>query len=340
MTTIRIKTMLSIFLGVVCVFGTSGMVYGDEEGIVGYDVQAILPDNQVTKDNSFFDLRMTPSAEQTISIQINNTSDEESTYDLSVHQAYTNNQGFIDYDQVSETVKDKEYDIAKIASIADSVTLPGNSSKTVPITIQMPKASYDGQIMAGIQVVKQEDTQDKGQISNRYGYIIGLKLTETDNEVPRQLILETVEPAVSFGTTSVIARLFNPTRDAYGHLVYDANITDAKDKKTIKAAHFDTDMQMAPMSTYDFAIDWKGERLKAGKYVLHLTVTDAKDNKWEFEEPFTITAEAAKKINAATIDQVTDKGLPSWVYILIGLLLACVLIGSVFIIAKRKKDKK
>jgi hypothetical protein len=64
---------------------------------VGYDVQAVIPENQVDKTKSFFDLRMQPDQKQTISVRINNTSDQDSEYKVTINQAYTSDQGFIDY---------------------------------------------------------------------------------------------------------------------------------------------------------------------------------------------------------------------------------------------------
>lgn len=335
------KQLAALFLGLLMMVSFGTLTFAEtDNSTVGYDVQAVLPDNQITKENTFFDLRMKPSDKQTITIQVNNTSDEEGTYELSVNQAYTNAQGFIDYDRSMSQVTDKDYDMTKIANIQDTVTIPSHSSQEVPIELTMPKDAYDGQLLAGIQVTKAETNQAEGHIGNSYGYVIGLKLTETDTEVTRDLILEKVEPAVSFGRTSVVAYLKNPTRDAYGHLVYKGTVTDKGTNKVVKEVSYDNDMQLAPMSSYGFAIDWENERLKAGEYALHLTVSDAKDNEWTFDETFKITEKEAKEMNALTVDQGSHQSLPMWVYIVIGALLALVLLVIIWFILLKKKQKE
>ena len=312
----------------------------EDAGEVGYDIQAVIPENQIDKEKSFFDLRMEPAQEQTIHVKINNTSNAESTYKININQAYTNSQGFIDYNEKKESEKnDYPYAIDSIAKVADTVTVPKKSSKEVPITLTMPKDQFDGQILAAIQVVKETEKKQKG-IVNSYGYILGLKLTETDTEVPRKLTLKKVEPAISFGKTSVVAILDNPTMDAYGHLKYEATVKNRKTNKEVRHVTYDNDMQLAPNSTYRFAIDWEKEPLTAGEYSLHLRVTDAKDNEWIFDENFTISAKQAKEINEATIDAGKKATIPMWIYLVFGILLGVILLGIFWIILLKRRKKE
>lgn len=308
---------------------------------VGYNIQAVIPENQTDMSKSFFDLRMKPEQKQTITVKINNTSNQDSDYSVKINQAYTNDQGFIDYsDSKKANGNHYPYDISKIAKVDDKVEVPKNSSKDVPVTLTMPKQSFDGQILAAIQVIKENGKAKEG-ITNDYGYILGLKLTESDVEVKRQMKLKKVEPAESFGKTSVVAVLENPTMDAYGHLKYEASVKDSATGKVIRTVSYDNNnMQMAPNSQYRFAIDWENKRLKAGDYSLHLKVSDAKSNVWAFDQKFTISDKQAKDVNNATIDAADNNHLPIWVYIVIGILLAIILLGIIwFILTKRKKAK-
>ncbi|MHC5247484.1 DUF916 and DUF3324 domain-containing protein [Enterococcus sp. LJL90] len=308
---------------------------------VGYNIQAILPENQVNDQDSFFNLRMEPSQEQTIQFVINNTSSEETTFALSINQAYTNTQGFIDYSDADAQLDDSlKYAISDIATVDNSVTVAANSSATVPIELKMPAEEYAGQILAAIQVIKEQDDDSSG-ISNSYGYILGLKLTENDQAVTRELNLLSVEPAISFGNTSVVATLQNPTMDAFGHLVYHADVYNLADNEIVRSVDYDNNMQMAPNSTYGFAIDWDNQALEAGDYRLALTVGDAKGNVWEFDEAFTITEQQAQEINSVTVDEVNTQRLPIWVFIVIGAMTAIVLLFIIWLILakRRKKDE-
>lgn len=315
-------------------------VLADTENNVGFTINASIPENQVDKNQSYFDLRMTPNQEQEISIQITNTSDADSQFKVNINQAYTNRSGFIDYsDSDIKADSSLPYEIADIVNYEPTVEVKANSSLRYPITLKMPTEQFDGSIMAGIQVVK-ETTGNANGITNKYGYILGLKLTETENPVKRKLNLLGVNPAVSFSRTSVVANLQNPTMDAYGHLKYEAKVTNVKTGELEKEVRYDENMQLAPNSVYDFAIDWDDRRLVAGKYLLDLVVSDAKNNRWEFSEAFTITKKEAKEINKVTIDKAKENSLFKYIIILIIVLLFLVVLFGLYIIKQKRRDEK
>lgn len=312
-----------------------------DEGNVGYDIQAIIPENQVDKSQSYFDLRMTPGQQQTINVRVNNTSDKDTEFKVSINQAYTNAQGFIDYADSKETEKNNyPIKLSDIAQVESSVTVPKDSSVEVPVNLVMPEQQFDGQVLGAIQVTKDASKEAQG-ITNSYGYVLGLKLTETNTEIKRDLLLNSIHAAVSFGKTSVVAQLENPTMDAFGHLKYDAVITNASTNEEVRRVNYNNDMQIAPNSYYNFAIDWEGKRLTAGDYKLDLTVSDALGNLWHFNDKFSITKKEAAEINSVTVDAAKQSKIPMWVYIIIGILLAIILVGIIWFLLfkRRKKDE-
>ncbi|MGX7025069.1 DUF916 and DUF3324 domain-containing protein [Vagococcus hydrophili] len=330
------KKWLWVIIGLVLIFVTGNTSQAEEsESDIGYHIQAMIPKNQLDKEKSYFDLRMKPGEKQTIEFAISNTSEEESEYEVAVNQAYTNAQGFIDY---SEPKKSKlvKYAIEDIAEVEKSVKVAPRSVKKVPIKLTMPKESFDGQILSGIQVIK-KGKKESSKITNSYGYVLGLKLTETDKAVKRDIKLKKIEPAVSFGKTSVVVELENPTMDSIGHLKYDVKITDEKTEETIKETTYGGDMQMAPTSSYRLAIDWDNKSLKKGNYKLHLIVSDAKDNKWEFNEKFEITSEDAKKVNDLTVTEDNQKDFP-YLWIIIGVIVLVLVIGIIIYVRKKKNS--
>lgn len=335
----RISRFIAVLTGIFIFCLSATPATAADDGQVGYNIQAVIPANQVDKGSSFFDLRMKPGQQQTIEVAVNNTSEEEASFDVNVNQAYTNAQGFIDYSDANVSPdKSLKYNIQDIASYDKEVTVAAQSSKLIAIDLQMPKDSFDGEILAGIQVAKQASPDEsKGKITNTYGYILGLKLTETDAAVKRELKLLSVKPAASFGKTSIVAKLQNPTADAFGHLKYAVKVTKKGTDDVARDVTYDDDMQMAPNSTYDFAIDWGGKALAAGDYTLKLTVSDAKSNVWRFNKDFTITRKAAKEVNDVTVNKVNQQKLPTWALILLGVLTALLLLLLILVFLERNK---
>lgn len=308
---------------------------------VDFSVRAIFPENQVNKNYTYFDLKMKPDQKQTIEVIVSNTSVEEETYTVSINQAYTNKQGFIDYAKKDAILDSSiKYPIKDIVKYEKEVTVPAEEAVKIPIEIQMPQESFDGQILAGIQVTKQQSEDSNQAISNEIGYILGLKLTENDNPVNREIQLESVKAAVSYGKTSIVVKLKNPTMDAIGKLKYKVNIKNEHTSKSIKKITYNSGMEMAPNSLYDFVVDWDGKRLVAGNYLMELVISDAKGNEWKFNEKFTITEKEANDINKVTIDiDAVNTSIPMRGYIVIGVAILLVAVLTLIAILKNKKRK-
>ncbi|OTP12385.1 hypothetical protein A5844_000618 [Enterococcus sp. 10A9_DIV0425] len=315
-------------------------LFADTEEQVGFHIKAIIPENQIDKKLSYFDLRLDPGQKQTIEFELSNTSKEESTFTIAVNQAYTNDQGFIDYTQPNNNeIVPEPFRIDKIVKVQNQITLAGESSQKVSVELTMPHEAFNGQILSAIHVMKENQKAEEGQIASNYGYVLGLRLANNMNEVQRKIELIEVDPAVSFGKTSVVALLKNPTMDAIGHLKYKAEVK-AENGEVVKVVNYDNNMQMAPMSTYRFAIDWDNERLEAGKYSLYLKINDAKDNEWIFDRDFEITEEQANEVNKIAITEIDQQTLPTWVFIVGGVLLALLFILLLYLWYTRKKKKE
>lgn len=311
----------------------------NESSDVGFNIQMVPNDSQINQDVSYFDLRLAANETKEIEFTLSNTSNSEGTYKISVNQAYTNKQGFIDYSDVNGGDKSLlPYKVNDIITYDKKVTVPANTSVTVPLTITMPEKNFDGQILAGIQVLKDKD-KSSGQINVDYGYILGLKITETDNTVKREINLLNVQAEASFGEPSVVAKLENPTMDAIGHLKYDVSVINRDNKKEIFSTVYDNNMELAPNSIYNLAITFGEKRLVSGKYTLNLTVTDAKENKWVFKKNFEVSRTEANTINNATIDAGKAKFQTVWIVLIV--ILVLILLGIlIFYILYRKKKKE
>jgi len=306
------------------------------ENQIGYHIYAIPAENQIGDKDSFFNLRMKPNQKQTIEFVIANTSDKDQSYQIGLNQAYTNEQGYIDYSKKqSNSIIDKRFSIDQLATVSKKITVPKQSTKKVPITLTMPVEEFDGEILAGIRVIKQEEKSEEKSITNEYGYILGLRLTETDKELKRAIKLKKIKPAVSFGKTSIVATLLNPVMESYGNLNYQVKIQNKKKPSITKEKSF-TGLQLAPSSQYNFSVDWDGERIIAGDYRLKLTITDKKSNKWVFNKDFTIQSQEAAKVNKVVVGD-TGYSINKLVIVLVLLVIAA---GITLYIIWRKKSER
>ncbi len=299
---------------------------------VGYAVRAIIPDNQLDKHQTYFDLRMTPDQKQVIKVQIFNSSNKDKEIDVKITNPITNRNGLIDYtQQIAKIDKSLKVPITKIATFEEkTVTVPAKKSITIPIQLQMSKKEFDGIILGGIYFSNHMDkqTEPKQQIINKYGYVIGLKLSETDKVIKPKLHLLSVKPGLVNYHTAVIAKIQNSTPVIVNKLTIKAKVYNSKGKKINQVDV--KDYRMAPNTTMPFAIDWKNQKLKPGKYTLKLHAETVKQ-KWDWKKEFTIQGEKSKKINQKAVG--IERNYTWW--IVIG--FSVVILILIYIIIRLKK---
>lgn len=327
--------MTYIFLLIILVSLNIPMVVGHAED-VGYSVRAIIPENQVDKNQTYFDLLMKPKQKQVIQVEIYNSGNEDIDIDVHITNPSSNRNGLIDYSN-TDTIVDKslKVPITNVASIKEStVRVPAKNSKIIPIQLEMPEAEYKGMILGGIYFEKRlgKDDTKKVQITNKMAYVIGLKLTESNTEVVPNLQLKSVKPGLVNYHTAVIANIQNSAPVIVDHLSLKAKVYNSSGKE-INQVDVEN-YRMAPNSNMDFVIDWKNQKLNPGKYTLKLYADTGKQN-WNWEQAFEIPAKDAKSLNREAVDLIKDY---TW-YVVIGFsFIILVLLYIIYRLAKKNKQ--
>ncbi|WP_086313711.1 hypothetical protein A5821_001244 [Enterococcus sp. 7F3_DIV0205] len=309
-----------------------------------YSVSANIPENQVDKSQTYFDLRMKPEQKQDLTLNVSNSGDKEITLNIIPNIATTNQNGVVDFSE-----KDREIDsslthpITKLISGEQKITLAPKEKKTVTFNLQMPKEKLSGKIVGGFYVYKDEaDEESKSseggvQITNKYAMVVGLQLTEDDEPVKAELTLNTIQPDLINYRTAVTANLQNTKPTFVNDLKVVAKVSK---KDSVEVIHQTTkeEMAMAPNSNFDFPISWDNQELLPGKYMLDLVAT-TKDDEWAFKQEFEITSKEAKKLTEEAIE--VEKAPNYWAIggIIAGSILA-VAIMIIFIVLLYKKRKK
>lgn len=318
---------------------------GQAENSMAYSIKADIPENQIDKTLTYFDLKMEPSQNQTITLTVSNSSDKEATIVISPNVALTNQNGVIDYSK-SDVKKDSsmKYSIDSILSKKQEVLLKAGETKKVPFTLQMPDEAFDGLILGGFYVSKKEDsskekeTEKNVQIKNKYSYVIGIKIRSTMNEVQPKMELNQIKPALLNYRTAVTANLQNTEATIIPDLDVEAKVMK-KGRKEILHETTKKGMSMAPNSNFDFPISWDNQSLEPGNYMLKV-VAKSGENQWKFEKEFKIASKDSADLNKEAIE--IEKTAPNWTFIILGTLLGMLLmiLLIVYFIYRHKKKKE
>lgn len=323
-------------------------------GLVGGQVQAselnfgvvpTIPDFQVDKEKTYFDIKVNKGEEQELEVTLKNHTKKAVIVETTFNRATTNVNGIVEYGKG----KFKE-DSSLIHNIEDIVTvdkpevkIEPNVDQVVKLKIKAPKEDFPGILASGITFKeKSEDEEtEKGQgmaIKNEYAYVIALVMhgNVEQKDIPSELLLNRVEAGQVNVRNVIFANLQNPKAKYLNKLAIEAKIYKKNSDKVVYSNEKEQ-LQMAPNSNFDYPIHLEGKKLEAGKYTLKLHAT-SKDDEWNLEKDFTITKEEAKKYNK---QDVTIKEDYTWWYVAGGIIALLLLQLIIFlIVSKRKKDKE
>jgi len=309
-----------------------------------FSVQAELPTNQINHDAGYFDLMMKPGQQQTVYVRIYNGDEKDHVYDVITNIAMTSNSGSISYSEV-EPILDKSvaFNVAEATNNHKGVVVKANTTKRVGITIEMPKKSFEGIALGGINIlqqVKQEKNKSSSGFSlqNQFGYVLGLKLQEQKkNTVKPDMKLLSAGPRQINGYNHIVAQLQNPRATIMENLKVSSYVTKNGDsKKLLKTTK--EKMRMAPNSNFYYALGDGQKQLKPGKYTLYLNADSEKGKyKWNFKKEFTITAQKARKLNKTSVIQ-PEKVTNWWLVGGLAVVILALLGWIIWLLRTRRKE--
>ncbi|WP_086315372.1 hypothetical protein A5821_002855 [Enterococcus sp. 7F3_DIV0205] len=313
----------------------------DSKAATGFVYEVIKPENQLD-DSNYFNLKMNPGQKQKLQIKFTNEFSSDNIVSVKINGAKTNSNGVVEFGP-SKLEKDAslKYDLTSIATAPDKITIPAKGSALLDIDLTMPDSSYDGIITGGIQLQDitnegKKSKEPKGTIVNKYAYIIGVVLKETDTPVEPDLSLNKVYPDLKNFRNSIMINFSNTQANFLDDMTVDAQITSNKSEEVL----YDTKkagMRMAPNSMIDFPVSMQGEKMIPGDYKAKILVTSG-EKKWSWVKEFKITNEQADKFNAEDLGQIQEQGI-NW-QIVVGIIIGVVVLVVIVFFVVRKLSKK
>ncbi len=353
------KIVLSIFL--LAGIGTMMSSITGEAAEFNFAVTPQIPDNQIDKSKTYFDLQLSPDQNQELTVNLRNDTDQEVVVEAQINSATTNSNGVVEY-SANEIAPDSslKFNLKDYVEAANEITLAPHSETDYKLNIHMPNEAFEGIIAGGItfQEKKAEETTTSSDdssglaIKNEYSYVVALLMRQgTENGSPDLKLLKAGAEQVN-ARTLIYGNLQNPNPVYLNQLTTHMTVTK-QGKAEVIYENTQTGMQMAPNSNFNLGLPLNGERLSPGRYLLKIDAYGQKDEagaftypntdgqkenyryNWQLEKEFEIKADEARKLNDK---DVTVKQDFTWLYILIGILLLLVII--IIIWYKQKHGKK
>ncbi|MDA2313226.1 DUF916 and DUF3324 domain-containing protein [Bacillus cereus group sp. MYBK35-2] len=310
---------------------------------MNFSVNAIIPENQVDKNQTYFDLMMAPGETQKIQVQLKNDTTQEVVIETYANTAVTNSNGITDYSTTNPKLDSTlKIPFSQIAKVEKETKIPSKGTVMLDVEIKMPNVQFDGVILGGLYFKEKENDRkkeksDNVQVENKYAYVIGVMLRETSINIKPDLKLNEVKPDQVNARNVVTANLQNTKAALLKDLHVDAKVYRENGNSVLHETKKEN-LRMAPNSNFDYAISWDNKALEPGTYRLEMKATDG-DQKWKWTKKFTIEEKEAQKLNDTAVEAKKDYTM---YYIIGGILLLIILLLLVFWLGRRskKEDKK
>ena len=327
------KTMMYIVVIFILTLFFGPVAFADQSA--GFSVRPILSENQVNSEVGYFDLNLEPGESQTLSLELRNMSDEEINLSISVHTAFTNVSGVVEYGSDADVPDDTlPFFLADYIQGDGKITLSEGETKQVDLLLTLPEDKpFEGVLAAGIRVEEIKDSEHLSEesmaIENTLSYVMGLVVSNKREQLSPELDLLAVYADQLNFRNVFSAQIQNQSGTFVNQLEVSASIYNEDQTERLYTTEA-SGMQMAPHSNFAFPISLNGESFVPGTYVLHLQANSG-ELEWEWTRSFVVDDQTSKTFNRQdiTIPSQTNYWLLVSIFLVILLLL-------VILIRKRK----
>lgn len=296
--------------------------------------------NQVEPNKPYFYQHLDPNQETQLSVNINNTDDEDDDFTVYTTDALTNSGLSIDYSPVKDSEKKLINPKLAVSKMSENgkmkVTVPANSTKEVSVNFKAPAEKFNGKLLGSIYVQKDLKEENKNGFSNQFSFVTPVYIRQNGMKPSEQpdISMDKVKIKSESSNNQVIASLRNKTNS----YIYDATVDtkvykDGKSAKPVLNQH-NTQKSVAPNSKFDYLVPLDKSNLASGDYTFDLKITDSETNKvWHFKKHFKVSRTTAVKSNSYVKEART---VPT-IYWVLAIMFAMIIVLLLVLIFKRKK---
>ena len=311
-----------------------------------FQVKPIFPETQIG-DAGYYHLQGNPNESITLQAEISNQSESEQTVVINSMNAFSGSQGILYQEKpvlTGSAILEEGYQFKSAVSHPEEVTLAPSESTVVDVAVTVPNLS--GTLLGSLsfQVFKGTDsltteTENSQLLIDEYRAInLGVQIDVTEYADTPDLAFST--PHFSPEQIALMVPMAN------NHPVIVENISGTYEITKTGEPDFSLTgeiplFKMAPVTTFDYPINWANEPLTTGTYLLSSTF-DVNGIAQTFEDEFVIEdseLEDTQKAKEERGEVEVEKESFPWLIAVIGLLLALIVALLIIIAVKFRKLK-
>jgi hypothetical protein len=316
--------------------------YAEETPGLPYNATPIIPDNQLNKSVSYFDLLVQPDQTQLLKIEVANSSNKEIKVSVKPHTARTTRNGTVDYSGMDlKSTSNLPFSFEEVTSKEKIVTIAPRSKEIVEFSVKIPAKKFRGVVLGGFYIheikPKAATTENKGiQIRNEFSLVIGCQLRMSEISTNKNFSLNDVYIDNYGGYFSVISSIHNVSAELVSFYSLKGEITDKNNKSVLK---FSKDsFSMAPNSICDLPEKVDTKKLPSGTYQMQMTILSRdKSKSWKLTKNFEVKSSERKGVLSKSLDK-DNVEKNSFLYIVIA-VLSIIIILFIGVLLYRKYAK-
>lgn len=319
----------------------------EDGGQVGYSVQKMSRDNT---EAAYFDLYVKPNDKKVLKARIFNETDKPMTIKMSIFTASTSNKVQIVYTKKSPKNDDSmQYymeDLVKIKAENDEVTVPANGQVDVEAEVTIPK-EISG-VLLGSWYFEKKVEEDEGDnetggvnINNQYSYAMAIRLEASQISNPNINLLD-VKAGMDNYRRAIISTVQNDRPAMMSEVTISTTVKEKGESEVLYETE-ESNLKIAPNTTFEHITLTEGDLLKAGNYILEMNVktnnSKLSKTEWNLKQEFKITDKEVAQLNKEAINEENSQ-LSSWM--IIAIIAVCLIVVAlvVWLFIRRKSKNK
>lgn len=338
-----ISIMIIVMQFLVGTIATKAVAASGASNNIGFYVKAKLPENQLNADRSYFDLRMNPEQVQTIEVEVINKTDKDLNFAAKINDASTNSVGAVEYQIDGVRDESLKYSLTEIAVLEqEEFSVKPNQTYTFKINLAMPEETFDGELIGGIIITKINDQGDEEaamSINNIFSYVVGLRLTQTDEKVSPDLELIDIKPETVNYRSAIVHSIRNSSPVLLEKSTMQIDIVKKGGQKPVWSETKDM-LKMAPSSLMDYNMYIDASKIETGDYISTVLIKSP-EQEWRFQQEFTIKSDVLKELqqNPQNVGFEKESSI-NQILLVAGVIIILFILVLVYLIYRSLKQSK
>lgn len=253
-----------------------------------FNINPVLPDNQLSESSSFYDLKLGTSEEQELTLDVNNTGTEAMLARITLFDGFTEENAEKSFERQVELDPSMRTPMTSFATLeTNEIKVEAGETKSVHVKLKLPDEEFNGVSVGGITVTA--DYYDKTSkkvkgfsVGNRLSYVVAIQVRMNDNEVSKNLNYIKTELTYDGEKPTFLTYIQNDQPIVMNNVTIDGEIRDVNGNVIAEISK--NNGGIYPNTNFPIKYNLlENEKLEKGKYKVDVAITSDEDT-WQWED--------------------------------------------------------